>query len=90
MANLAGRYATRQTQLYCCWQREVDTVAHESKKWEWGLREHTLSGILSLSFHAINRRTQRLVSYESDLLYGKCGKLCPQFVNLRGVRRIKQ
>ena len=61
---MAGRYATRQTQLYCCWQREVDTVAHQSTKWECGLREHTLSGILSLSFRAAIGLKEKVVTGE--------------------------
>ena len=89
---MAGRYATRQTQLYCLWQRVVDTVAHKSMMWEWGLREHTLSGILSLPFRAASdlkgkgreRRTQRLVSYESDLLCGVVSN-CAHILSTYGV-----
>ena len=61
---MAGRYATRQTQLYCLWQRVVDTVAHKSMMWEWGLREQTLSGILSLPFRAANDLKVKVVSGE--------------------------
>ena len=61
---MAGRYATRQTQLYCLRQREVDTVAHQSTKWEWGLREHTLSGILSLTFRAAIGLKEKVVTGE--------------------------
>ena len=45
-------------------ERQVDTVAHESTKWEWGLREHTLSGILSLSFRAAIGLKEKVVTGE--------------------------
>ena len=45
-------------------ERQVDTVAHESTKWEWGLREHTLSGILSLTFRAAIGLKEKVVTGE--------------------------
>ena len=47
------------------WQREVDTVAHELESWEWGPREHTLSGILTLTFRAAIGLKEKVVTGNS-------------------------
>ena len=79
-------------------ERQVDTLAHESNKWELGPREHTLSGILTLTFRAAIGLKEKIVTGELSVwcstsltcTAGSNEQLCFIVMSIYGVAHISK